>query len=140
MIEERAAGGVVFRRRTDRAEIVLIKDRYGKWTLPKGKLEPGEDSVTAALREIAEETGVRGEIVETLLSVNYQYQDDKRGTIDKSVDYFLVRALNDQIIPQPGEVLDIRWVGLLEADQLCEYANNLSALEKARLFLRKENI
>lgn len=135
MVVERAAGGVVFRQNQSCVEIIMIKDKYEKWALPKGKLEQGEDSPTAALREIWEETGVQGEIVDRLITVTYQYQDQNRGTVEKFVDYFLVRALTDQITPQPGEVLAIRWVELPQAIRECDYPNNLEALNKAVLVL-----
>jgi len=55
---EYAAGGVVTRGSTSGPEVILVhRPRYGDWTLPKGKLKPGEAWEAAALREVLEETG-----------------------------------------------------------------------------------
>ncbi len=55
----RAAGGVVWRPRAGGVEVVLVhRDRYDDWTLPKGKLDRGETHKEAALREVLEETGI----------------------------------------------------------------------------------
>ncbi len=53
-----SAGGIVIKR-SNGTKVLLIKDRFGKWTWPKGHIEKGETSEDAALREITEETGLR---------------------------------------------------------------------------------
>ena len=54
-----AAGAVVFRKREDGTEVLLVhRPKYDDWSFPKGKLDPGEHAVTAAVREVAEETGL----------------------------------------------------------------------------------
>ena len=59
-MKEISAGGVVFRKVDGELQIQLIQDRYGKISLPKGKMEPGETIEQTALREIVEETGIEG--------------------------------------------------------------------------------
>lgn len=131
MVIEKAAGGVVFRRLDGGVQVVLIKDRYGKWALPKGKLEAGESVEEAGLREIYEETGLQGKIIATLSEVKYVYQDDVRGTVDKQVTYFLVEALDTNLSPVDNEVSQAIWVDLSAAAGRCEYDNNLRILELA---------
>jgi 8-oxo-dGTP diphosphatase len=54
----KAAGGLLWRRTPEALKILLVnRSRYGDWTLPKGKLKPGESWLEAALREVKEETG-----------------------------------------------------------------------------------
>jgi len=71
----RAAGGVVWRpaaRAYDGVEVVVIRrDRYGDWTLPKGKLDPDEKHKAAALREVLEETGIACELGPKLCRTTY---------------------------------------------------------------------
>jgi 8-oxo-dGTP pyrophosphatase MutT (NUDIX family) len=71
----RAAGGVVWRpaaRAYDGVEVVVIRrDRYGDWTLPKGKLDPDEKHKAAALREVLEETGIACELGPKLCRTSY---------------------------------------------------------------------
>ena len=134
MEKELAAGGVVFRQLSGKIQLLFIKDRYGKWALPKGKLEQGETSEKAALREICEETSVDGEIVAKLHSIEYQYQHPGKGLMDKKVDYYLVKALSDDILPQVGEVLEVVWVDLVESIAYCDYVNNLEVLHRVADF------
>src|SRR3954469_1815307 len=77
-----AAGGLVVR--PDGRIAVIHRPRYDDWSLPKGKLDPGEDFETGALREVEEETGVRGTIVEELASTSYL---DRKGR-NKIVRWF----------------------------------------------------
>ncbi len=71
-MKEISAGGVVYRKAGDDLQVQMIQDRYGKITLPKGKMEPGETVEQTALREILEETGIVGRIVKPLETITYQ--------------------------------------------------------------------
>ncbi len=112
----RAAGGIVRRRGDDGAvEILLVhRPRYDDWSLPKGKLVPGEDEVTAALREVWEETGVRCQIVRPLGTISYR---DASGT-PKAVNYFEMRAGpgSGEGSFEPGDEVDaIAWLPVQQA-------------------------
>ena len=68
---EISSGGVVHRK----PKILLIKDSYGRWALPKGKIEKGETPEEAAKREIGEETGIVDlKVIANLGKVKYFYQ------------------------------------------------------------------
>ena len=85
--EIQAAGGLVVR---DGEVLVVHRPRYSDWSLPKGKLDPGESWEEAALREVEEEAGVRGRLVRELPAVTY----DHKGR-PKRVRYWLMELAED---------------------------------------------
>jgi len=105
-----AAGGVVYRWSTaGQLEILLIKKQDGFWTLPKGRIEPGEDERAAVAREVAEETSVTGEVGAMVRQVLYTIQKAGRRR-RKIVSYYLVRAVSGRPRPQARErILRVRW-------------------------------
>jgi 8-oxo-dGTP diphosphatase len=110
----RAGGGIVHRRRDDGAVEVLIihRPKYQDWTLPKGKLDPGESVEEAAIREVEEETGIRCVLGEHAGS-NF-YRDRHNRT--KRVDYWLMEPEGD--VPEfevNEEVDEILWLTPEEA-------------------------
>src|SRR5690348_11834574 len=115
IMKEISAGGVVYRRRGDQIEIQMIQDRYGKITLPKGKMEPGETIEQTALREIAEETGIQGVISNLLEKIEYTYSLPGTGTVNKEVHYFLVEAIGGELQAQIEEIRGVEWLEAQEA-------------------------
>lgn len=113
---EISAGGVVYRRNeAGLLQIQLIQDRYGKVSLPKGKMEPGETVEQTALREIAEETGLIGAIIKPIDQIKYRYHDSNKGTVDKEVHYYLVEAVGGSPQAQVEEIRGVEWFDPLEA-------------------------
>lgn len=131
-MNEIAAGGVVYRRRSDGGlDIQLIEDRFGKITLAKGRVEAGETVEETAVREIEEETGIRGRIVEKVSVVRYHYEMEGRGSVDKEVHYYLVEADGGDLRAQVEEIAGVAWYAPLEAWRLQldrGYENNHEAL------------
>lgn len=115
-MKEISAGGVVFRRTEDNVlQIQLIQDRYGKVSLPKGKMEPGETVEETALREIVEETGMIGTIISPIDQIKYQYKHESKGIVDKEVHYYLVEAIGGTLQPQVEEIRGVDWFSPEEA-------------------------
>src|SRR5699024_10256642 len=84
--------------------ILLLRKFNGNWVLPKGRLEKGESIKSAALREVYEESGVKGEIVKYLGNINYSYKNIKRNEIVvKTVHWYLMKANNMASKPQKQE-------------------------------------
>ena len=132
---DECAGGVVILRTDAGFQVLMIADRYGNWTLPKGHLEPGETSVMAALREIQEETGITGQIVAPLGCVSYPI--DRRGVrASKNVRYYLVETTCPTLVPQRSEITAAAWFSPSDALAANFYANNRSILERALHLLR----
>ena len=105
----------MFRRGDDGAlEVLLVhRPRYDDWSLPKGKLEPGETHEQAAIREVEEETGLRCALGRELPSTSYH---DSKGR-PKVVRYWEMEPLDGAFHPH-REVDEIRWVSLEAANEL----------------------
>jgi 8-oxo-dGTP pyrophosphatase MutT (NUDIX family) len=120
-VEVRAAGGVVVRERGDggREVAVVHRPKYDDWSLPKGKLHEGEEWRDAALREVAEETGLRCETVVELAPSAYLDRKGRR----KRVRWWLMRALEGSFQPN-DEVDELRWLPVERAAELLDYAQD----------------
>jgi 8-oxo-dGTP diphosphatase len=108
----RAAGGVVWRRSRAGDIEVLLVHREGRedWTLPKGKVEPGESDEICAVREVEEETNLSCTLGPEVGFVTYR---DQRGR-PKSVRYWAMEAGASEAAPR-HEVDAVRWVPLAAA-------------------------
>jgi 8-oxo-dGTP diphosphatase len=114
--EIRAAGGVVVR---DGRVAVVHRPRYDDWSLPKGKLDPGESFEEAALREIEEETGLRCRLEEELEPAHYL----SRG-LPKIVRWWRMTVVEDVGIDPDEEVDELRWLTPGEAVALLSYGHD----------------
>lgn len=134
---ERAAGGVVYTYAPDGAlNLLLIRDRHRAWTLPKGHLEPGEGDEEAAIREIAEETGIACEIEQVLARVRYQIYK-RGGWRDKEVAYFLARASYSKPTPATKEgIVVAAWVAPETALTTLTYAQVRQVVQQALSILQ----
>jgi 8-oxo-dGTP pyrophosphatase MutT (NUDIX family) len=133
-MKEISAGGVVYRMQENKLHIQMIQDRYGKFTLAKGKMEPGETVEQTALREIWEETGITGSIQAPIEIIKYQYSNPETGVIDKEVHYYLVEAISGDLHAQIEEIRGVEWLEPLDAWQKQKqsgYNNNDSVLRNA---------
>lgn len=136
---EFSAGGIVFKKKDRGFEILLIKDSYGRWTWPKGKIDKGEKSLDAAVREIEEEVGLKDiDVLGRIGRTNYFYRL-KGDLIFKTVFFFLMEAKgNEKLKIQKGEINDARWFKSLEALEKVEYKGAKEMLEKAINMYNKE--
>jgi 8-oxo-dGTP pyrophosphatase MutT (NUDIX family) len=117
VVHETTSGGIVYRinPKTQQVELLLIKDVKGRWTIPKGHVEPGEETGATAEREIREETGLLDmEVLCWLGKVNFRYKREK-SLVLMVMHIWLVKALGDTNKLDPEEWLtDVKWFGANE--------------------------
>lgn len=124
VVREPTAGGIVFRmnKQNDDIEILLIQDSKGRWTIPKGHIEPGENAKETAIREIGEEAGLfHIEVLLWLGKIHFQYR-----RVDKLVlmttQIYLVKSLDDHETPTKEQWMKgIRWFKFKDALEAIEY-------------------
>ena len=123
-VREYTAGGVVYRHVGDDTQILMIQDRLGRWTIPKGHVEEGESLEQTALREVAEETGLTEfRLGEKLDKLHFFYRKEGK-LIFMTTHVFLMEAIGDTdaVIPEDSEgIVDAKWFGADEALGLIEY-------------------
>jgi len=124
-----AAGGLVWRRRDGRAEVLVVhRPRYDDWSFPKGKVDPGETERAAALREVAEETGLACRTGAELATVRYL---DRQGR-PKRVRYWLMEPEGGRFEPS-DEVDAVRWLDAAAAPAVLSYDDDRRLLAASGL-------
>ena len=128
-IFEYSAGGVVLKE--DQVLLIRTKDIKQRevWTFPKGKLNAGEDSPQAAVREVVEETGWRCQIDTELPRSEYWFQRQGQ-RVKKTVRWFRMSPL--ELVGSPDhEVEEAAWVAIGEAAQRLTYPSDRALLQRA---------
>lgn len=132
--DETSAGGLVVRTEDGRPAGALIGrlDRRGRlrWSLPKGHIEHGETTEQAAVREVAEETGICGRITARLGSVEYTFTAQGR-RIHKRVHHYLMEAVAGELSDADVEVTEVAWVPLGEMSERLAYAGERRLARRA---------
>jgi 8-oxo-(d)GTP phosphatase len=123
-----AAGGVLWRPGpAGGLQVALVhRPRYDDWSMPKGKLDKGEDAPTAAVREIGEETGWRAELGARLGEVRYRVPDGR-----KVVHWWSARAVSGRFTAN-REVDQLRWLPADEAGPHLSYPHDRDVLDRFR--------
>lgn len=108
----KAAGGIV---KNDLNQVLFIF-RNGKWDLPKGKMERGEDSRTAAIREVEEECGIKIDSSGKKIANTYHvYEKDGQLVLKKTAWYSMRADKTVKLIPQIEEgITEVRWLSKSE--------------------------
>jgi 8-oxo-dGTP pyrophosphatase MutT (NUDIX family) len=144
MKREFSAGGVLVRRVKGRWVLAAIRPagkKPGLWALPKGNIGPGEDPRDTAVREVYEETGAHGRLVEKLGDVRYVYTWGGE-RIFKVVSFFLLRYSKGRLGDLPPatahEVDEARWLPLEDAPKLLAYGGEREMAENALAAVRDD--
>ncbi|MFZ6016112.1 MAG: NUDIX hydrolase [Nitrospirota bacterium] len=132
-----SSGGVIFRRHDTEIEVALVAVKGGKtWCLPKGIIDKGESPEKTAVREVAEETGLKGKIVEKLGDITYWYYIKEENTkCKKTVHFFLIEYESGDISEHDWEVDKASWFQIDEALDKANYKNEKEMIKKAKEML-----
>jgi 8-oxo-dGTP pyrophosphatase MutT (NUDIX family) len=131
VIREFSAGGVLVRRFRGRPFVAAIRVKDGTvLALPKGQIDKGESAAETAEREVREETGVDGALVEKLGDIRYWYQRDGQRVL-KVVSFFLFRYRSGSVRNHDHEVDSAEWVPLEDAPRLLAYRGEREMVETA---------
>jgi 8-oxo-dGTP pyrophosphatase MutT (NUDIX family) len=136
-VHETSAGGLVIDgidgpRDAQVAALIGRIDRRGRmlWSLPKGHIELGETAEQTAIREVAEETGIRGSVLAALGRIDYWFVTDGR-RVHKTVHHYLMRFSGGELSDDDLEVAEVAWVPIRELPSRLAYADERRLAEVA---------
>lgn len=129
-----SSGGVIFRRYNDMVEIAMVAVKGGDvWCLPKGLVEKGETPEETAMREVAEETGLRGKVIKKIGDISYWYYiRGENAKCRKTVHFYLMEYEGGSTDDHSWEVDKAAWFIMDEALNKVSYKGDRGILEKAR--------
>ncbi len=125
-----SAGGVVIKNEM----ILMLRKANGDWVLPKGRIELNEIESEAAMREVAEETGISANIIEAIGKINYQYcniwYDNEM--IDKFVSWYLMYETGGTLLPQKEEgFVEAKYIPINRFEEYAKYEDEKRMIRKA---------
>jgi 8-oxo-dGTP pyrophosphatase MutT (NUDIX family) len=136
-VHETSAGGLVVDgldgpREQQVAALIGRVDRRGRmlWSLPKGHIEQGETAEQTAMREVAEETGIHGDVLASLGSIDYWFVTEGR-RVHKTVHHYLLRFLGGELSDEDLEVAEVAWVPIRDLPSRLAYADERRLAEVA---------
>jgi 8-oxo-dGTP pyrophosphatase MutT (NUDIX family) len=131
-----SAGGVVFRRVSQRVEVAVIRPRgTQRWQLPKGLVDTGEAPEQTGRREVREEAGIDADVVAPIETIEYWYvgtdRDGERVRFHKTVHFFVLAFRTGDVADHDHEVAEARWMPIDEAVEALAFKNEKAVVEKA---------
>jgi len=134
-VDEVSAGGLVIDKNGVQGLLIGRRDQKDPtgtkilWSLPKGHIEEGETPEEAAIREVAEETGITSEITHSLGVIDFWFMAGGK-RIHKTVHHYLFKETGGLLAPQESEVDEVGWFALSEIVSLLAYPDEKKLLAK----------
>jgi 8-oxo-dGTP diphosphatase len=131
--KQTSAGGVIYKKNDSSIQIALISVRNGQfWCLPKGIVDKGETTEETAVREVREETGLNGRIIDALGEINYWYfVKEENIKCRKKVYFYLMEYVSGDTDDHDFEVDEAGWFPLEIALEKVSYKGDRMVIEKA---------
>jgi 8-oxo-dGTP pyrophosphatase MutT (NUDIX family) len=135
-VDETSAGGLVIDATGTKGLLIGrrdIKDQSKErllWSLPKGHIEEGETPEEAAMREVAEETGIQSEIARSLGVIDFWFMAGGK-RIHKTVHHFLFKEVGGRLTPQVTEVDDVQWFPLEKIVEMLAYPDERKLIQRS---------
>ncbi|MDA8432476.1 MAG: NUDIX hydrolase [Nitrospiraceae bacterium] len=139
MKRQTSSGGVIYRKTEGVVEVALVSVRGGRfWCLPKGIVDKGETPELTAVREVREESGLSGRIVDKLGDITYWYYiRGENSKCRKTVYFYLMEYMEGNTSQHDFEVDEAVWYPIQEALQKVSFRGDRAILEKAVSKLRE---
>ena len=140
-VDEVSAGGLVIDSTGTKGLLIGRRDLKDQsrerllWSLPKGHIEEGETPEQAAIREVAEETGIQSEIARELGVIDFWFMAGGN-RIHKTVHHFLFNETGGKIAPQVSEVDDVRWFPLNEIVEKLAYPDEKKLIARSQELIK----
>jgi 8-oxo-dGTP pyrophosphatase MutT (NUDIX family) len=125
-----SAGGVVFLGNS----VLMLRKINGDWVLPKGKVEADETTDQTALREVREETGIKGQIIDYLGETIYRFKNcwSHNEVIEKHVMWYVMKAKSTNTVPQKEEgFVEAKFIHINRIDETVRYEDEKNMIAKA---------
>ena len=120
-----AAGGILWKKEGDQKKLAVVhRHKHNDWSLPKGKVDKNETWKKTALREVLEETGFEAKIKKYAGSISYLLNGKP-----KVVLYWHMKIKSEMKAEMNGEVDEVRWVTIEEAEQLLDYSDEIDIIK-----------